>query len=226
MIWRIQKRKLTIADIKIKELKYKARIRYQRIFIIISILIILLILIIVYYYRVIGKLRIKNIEEKLIKAELKNKNLEAIALKQKIENKKNDLTSFSLEMSNKNEFYTELIQKLEELKTQVIIPNQKYIKNIINFCNSNLKESNLLSLKQKDIDKINQDFFNKLESRFGSLTKNEKYLAASFRLGLSNKEIAAKKAISVSSVKMGRYRLRKKFKLDRNADLVEFLQSI
>ncbi len=33
-------------------------------------------------------------------------------------------------------------------------------------------------------------------------------------------------AENLSSVKMGRYRVRKKFKLDRNADLVEFLQTI
>lgn len=220
-----QKRELVNADSEIKELKYKDKIRLQRIFIIISGLILILILVIVYYYRLKGKLKFKKIEEQLVKTKLRNKHLETEALKKKIEYKNNDLASFSLDIGHKNLFLSELIGQLEELKSQIPAIYQKNIQKIINYCNSNLKSTEILSLKQKDIDKINQEFFSRLESRFGTMTKNEKLLVASFRLGLSNKDIANKKGISINSVKMGRYRLRKKLKLSKNIDLIDFLQS-
>lgn len=77
-----------------------------------------------------------------------------------------------------------------------------------------------------NVEKVNQDFFNKLDQNFPELTINEKQLCGLIRLNLSTKDIASIKNISPKSVEMGRYRLRKKLNLAPKEELSAFLRRL
>ena len=61
---------------------------------------------------------------------------------------------------------------------------------------------------------------------FGRLTNNDLRLCAYLRLNLSSKEIAPLLNISLSSVDIKRYRLRKKMNLSRNQRLTDYLLTL
>ena len=157
---------------------------------------------------------------------MEKQRLEAQHLKQNLADKKADLTALSLDIGRKNDFHADLIQQLEALTAIPQTNFQQQIKTIINFCNLQLGNHSTLSLQQKNITEINHAFFQHLEQLHGKFTPNEKYLAGSFRLGFTNKEIANQKNISPNAVKMGRHRLRKKLQLKKGVDLIDYLQKI
>lgn len=169
---------------------------------------------------------LKDIRKQLLESELKYKELEAQKLKGQLINKEADLTNLALDIARKNEFSKTLIPKLENLKN--IDPNQleTELRQVLSFSNNHLKINEDLAYLQNNVDKVNHEFYHKLESRFGQLTTNERYLVGLLRLNLSNKDIAALRNISVGSAKMNRHRLKKKLGLDSKVSIVNFLQEI
>ncbi len=71
-----------------------------------------------------------------------------------------------------------------------------------------------------------KDFALRLAERFPDLTEQEKRLVTLLRLGFSSKYISSLMNVSPKSVEIGRYRLRRKLKLSKGDNLVNFLKSI
>ncbi len=76
------------------------------------------------------------------------------------------------------------------------------------------------------IEKSNQYFYSKLNTKYPNLTNNEQRLCTLIRLDLSSKEIANILNISEKSVEMNRYRLRKKIQIPKSESLSLFIKSI
>ena len=72
-------------------------------------------------------------------------------------------------------------------------------------------------------DQVHGDYLRKLSGSNIRLTPREIKLAAFLRMNLSSKEISKMMNITVRSVELARHRLRKKLKLDRDQNLVEYL---
>ena len=72
-------------------------------------------------------------------------------------------------------------------------------------------------------DNADNDFLKKVKQAHPSLTPNDLRLCAYLRLNLSSKEIAPLLNISVRSVEIKRYRLRKKMDLPHEQGLVEYI---
>jgi ligand-binding sensor domain-containing protein/DNA-binding CsgD family transcriptional regulator len=73
---------------------------------------------------------------------------------------------------------------------------------------------------------VNAGFFNKLKDLYPDLTPNELKLSAYLKMNLSTKEIAQLMNITIKAVEVGRYRLRKKLRLQPETNLYDFLLSI
>lgn len=73
---------------------------------------------------------------------------------------------------------------------------------------------------------VNADFFNKLKDLYPDLTPNELKLSAYLKMNLSTKEIAQLMNITIKAVEVGRYRLRKKLRLQPETNLYDFLIAI
>ena len=71
-----------------------------------------------------------------------------------------------------------------------------------------------------------KDFLKKVKSTHPTLTNNDLRLCAYLRLNLSSKDIAPLLNISLSSVEIKRYRLRKKMQLTHDEGLTDHLLSL
>ncbi len=78
----------------------------------------------------------------------------------------------------------------------------------------------------KDIEARNAAFCSRLEARYPGMTSKGKELAVFFRMGLSVREISIITGISVKTLNMNRYRLRKHLGLRPEEDLVELLKGV
>lgn len=76
---------------------------------------------------------------------------------------------------------------------------------------------------EDEFDLVHNDFMKKLRSRYPDLSNNEVLLCAYIKMNLSTKEIAPLMNISVRGMETMRYRIRKKFNLEREESLQEFL---
>ena len=73
------------------------------------------------------------------------------------------------------------------------------------------------------IEQVYEDLFKKLKENYPDLTPRELSLCAYLRMNISSKEIATLMNISARGVEISRYRIRKKLRLDREANLTEFM---
>ncbi len=72
-------------------------------------------------------------------------------------------------------------------------------------------------------DHVHSDFLSNIKARYPTLSPHELKLCAYLRMNLSSKEIAQLESISVRGVEIGRYRLRKKLKINTEINLFDFL---
>ncbi len=170
--------------------------------------------------------RLQAAEQELMRTKLKNKELAEQQLQEKLSYQKKDLTNLTLDITRKNEFSDRLLAQIDDLERYVPKGAHSKLNTIKSFVVDNLRINEELSVFQKNIEEINQDFYSKLLQRFPGLTAKETELCGLIKLGRTNKEIAALKNISLNSAKMNRYRLRKKLGLAAEVDVVNFLREV
>lgn len=73
------------------------------------------------------------------------------------------------------------------------------------------------------IDKLHQDFMDKITERYPDLTEKERRLATLLRMNLSTKEIATLMNITPKSAEIARYRLRRKLDVAERENINQFL---
>ena len=73
---------------------------------------------------------------------------------------------------------------------------------------------------------VHSDFFEKLKMLYPKLTPAEVRLCAMIRLNLHSKDMAAIMGISQDSLRIARYRLRKKLGLDKGSNLYTYILNI
>jgi DNA-binding CsgD family transcriptional regulator len=167
-----------------------------------------------------SQLEIELVEAQLREERAKLQKSEKKRLETELLFKQKDLTDFGLEIARNRAFLTELDKMLADRnQTTSEVGIQTIKSNIKSF----LSNSDSLALLQKNVQAVNHEFTAKLKSQFPDLTKNEVRICLLLRLQLSSKEIAAIKNISVDSMKVLRYRLRKKLGLPSNKSITDFI---
>lgn len=184
---------------------------------IIIFIVIIAIAVLIWYLQ---KLKLQQSELKRLNLRLEKENLTA-----GIEKKKRELTSAVLNLIERNEFITKISENLKNIRTESTVDNADDIDKIIKSID---KESVKKLWKEFEIRymEVHKDFHDKLTSRFPNLTANERRLCAFIVLNLSIKEISSITYQSLHSIKIARYRLRKKLGLDKNENLTIFLNNL
>jgi len=202
-------------DRKMKEAEYNARLQAQRqqvkIWIIFTVSIALLLtLTIVVLLLKLEKNRKKKIETDLVR------------LEEKLEHTNKELATYVLYLMKKNEFILSIIEKLKKARLDAKTENKKILSELINELKSN---STMISWDEFEVrfQQVHTDFYKKLHERYPNLTNNEIRLCAFFKLNMTTKEIAAITYQSLNSIKVARYRLRKKLDLPKDESLTSFL---
>ena len=161
------------------------------------------------------KLEIKEIEKKKNIASLENEKLQL-----DIENKNRELAVSTMSMIKKNQFLNKIKNDLKKADSNQLI--SKVIKTI----DKNLNNEDDWKFFEEAFNNADTEFLKKIKSVHKELTKIDLKLCAYLRLNLSSKDIAPLLNISLRSVEIKRYRLRKKMKLTHNEGLTEYILSI
>lgn len=120
---------------------------------------------------------------------------------------------------------TELLQEIKDNLTADKSPTEN-IARVVRIIDTNIDEAGTWQLFKEAFENADREFFKTIRDRHQELTPNDLKLCAYLRLNLSSKEIAPMLNISVRSVEVKRYRLRKKMGLDREVGLVDYILSV
>lgn len=152
---------------------------------------------------------------------LKNEMLET-----ELQNKTNELTLQTSALVKKNQAMQALQQELEHQKETLgdRYPNKLYNKMKL-LIDENLNDQADWLLFESYFNSAHQNFIDRLRARYSDLTTGDLRICCLLRMNLSTKEIASMLNISVRSVELRRYRLRKRLALDGDENLVDFLLS-
>ena len=164
-------------------------------------------------------LEIKELENEQQLMKLRNEQLSI-----DVNEKSRELAISTMSLIKKDELLS-LIK--EDLKKSSDETSSKSIKSIITTTiNKNISVDNAWDAFKEAFDTADKDFLKKVKQEHASLTPNDLRICAYLRLNLSSKEIAPLLNISVRSVEIKRYRLRKKMDLPHEARLVDYILSI
>lgn len=153
---------------------------------------------------------------------LHNANLEA-----EINHKKTELASNAMHLVKKAELLTKI--KTDLLQVSKAAQNPFFVQELNKMIRS-LNDGDKMDEEWKNFtlhfDQVHDGFFKSLKEIHPTITNSEVKLSAYLRMNLSTKEIAQLSNISVRGVEIGRYRLRKKLKLEPEANLFDYLIKI
>lgn len=160
--------------------------------------------------------REKNLRMQALEAEQKVIKLQKEHLEKDMAEKNGQLAASTMSIIRKNEFLSALKDELKKSDTSKV-------SGVIRTIDKEISEEDNWKMFQEAFKNADKDFFDKLKARHPGLTSNDLRLCAYLRLNFSSKEIAPLLNISVKSVEIKRYRLRKKMELPHEANLTDYI---
>jgi AraC family chitin signaling transcriptional activator len=137
-----------------------------------------------------------------------------------VDTKSRELAVSAMSLNNKNELLAFIKDDLK--KTD----DSKNVKSVISTITRNITGNDSWSVFKEAFENTDKEFLKKIKATHSSLTSSDLRLCAYLRLNLSSKEIAPLLNISVRSVEIKRYRLRKKMDLSHEHGLVEYILAV
>ncbi|MCL6219610.1 helix-turn-helix and ligand-binding sensor domain-containing protein [Zunongwangia pacifica] len=169
--------------------------------------------------------------EKMIKVQQKKAEMQQLEAQQEIMKLKNeqleaDVSSKNRELAASTMSIIRKSEVLNQIKDELAaIKKVEDIKSVLKTIDSNINEEDNWKFFKEAFDNADKDFLQTVKAKHPNLTSNDLKLCAYLRLNLSSKEIAPLLNISVRSVEIKRYRLRKKMDLAHEEGLVEYILS-
>jgi hypothetical protein len=167
-----------------------------------------------------------EIKEKLIATEKENINLLEARMALEVESQSKSLTAQTLHVIDKNQMLEGIQEKLKKILEEDPKEQKKRIRNLIKQIDYNFSQDTDWDDFKFSFEKVHQDFFKKLNQTSQELTPGELKLASLMRMNLSSKEIASTLGISLESLRISRYRLRKKLNLQKGESMQQYLLCI
>ena len=144
------------------------------------------------------------------------------SLQKKLAQHHKQLTNHTLNMVHKNNGFMQMEEEVKSMSKKGEVNFQKLL-NIINLNRS----------AERDWDNFNNyfsaahpDFEEKFISKFPNLSIGDKRLASLIKMKLTNNEIASILNIESKSVRMNKYRLKRKLGLTEETDLLDYVSKI
>jgi ligand-binding sensor domain-containing protein/DNA-binding CsgD family transcriptional regulator len=150
---------------------------------------------------------------------LKNEKLQA-----EIRAKNAELASTTMHLLQKRDLISKVKEGLTHIKKQGgVEPVPQNYKKLIKVLNEEEHVEDEWQIFATHFDTVHLDFLRLIKKSHPNLTPHELKLCAYLHMNLCSKQIAQHMKISVRGVEIGRYRLRKKLQVPREANLFEFL---
>ena len=174
------------------------------------------------YYRRKQESLIQKSQKKLERRTLREKERIAQLLNEKlrdeIENKNRELAISTMSILKKNRFLSSLKSQLNN-----VTDKDRNIKAVLREIDRNINSEDDWKFFEDAFNNADKDFLKGIKAKHDGLTNNDLRLCAYLRLNLSSKEIAPLLNISVKSVEMKRYRLRRKLDLPHQDNLTDYI---
>lgn len=161
------------------------------------------------------KIEIDQLEKDKIDLELKHKNQE--------------IANLIISVARKNETLFALKESIRSVAVKLSKTNTAESKRELLMINNSIEASmegdELLKRFEEQFDLVNNNFMQRLSQKHPDLSGSERLMCAYLKMNLSTKEIAPLLNISVRGVETMRYRIRKKFNLERDMNLIDYINS-
>ena len=170
------------------------------------------------------RLDVELYKQRALEAELETKAAHEQNLQNQIQLKTATLSKYSLSLAQKNKLLEEVSSTLQKLSSRKRMDIPAKLNELSNDLNTHLQEENEWDQFMSLFEEIHPDFTRKLnQAALQKLTATEIRLCLLLRLDLASKEIASVLRITPDSVRVARYRLRKKLPLESQDELVNFM---
>lgn len=153
--------------------------------------------------------------------------LEKDKLELEIRSKNQELASSTMHIVQKGEMLQKIKEDIQKIAKEVIDPTTKHaLRKVAKKISADEQLDNDWQQFAKHFDQVHSQFIQRLRSQYPQLTPKDHRLCAYLRMNLSSKEMAQLLNISVRSVEVARYRLRKKLEIDSEVNLVDFMMGV
>ena len=153
--------------------------------------------------------------------------LEKEKLELQIQAKNQELASNTMHLVQKSEILQKLKTEIKTIAKESSDSNtSKQLRAIIRKISADERLDKDWEHFAQYFDQVHEQFLQRLREKHPQLTPKDHRLCAYLRMNLTSKEIAPLMNISVRSVEVARYRLRKKLELENDTNLVEFMVEI
>lgn len=167
------------------------------------------------------KKRFKEAENRDLEERLQSKQQIEKLQEERIEAQSREITSHALMLSNKNQVLQQISEVIKKLPQ-----SQEEAREVNYIIKNNLKMDDAWDNFMLHFEKVNPDFFNKLNALDKGLSKSDLRLCAYIRIGLYQKQIAQILNVSYGSIRTHGYRLKKKLGLTEEQELDNFIKNI
>lgn len=170
--------------------------------------------------------QIHRTQRELIQVELRNKELEEANLRQELAARSRELTTHTLHIVQKNQLLEDLRGQLSDLVKDDKRDQKKQLRQLLHQIGQGFHHDQHWENFRQTFEQVHQPFFERLQQHCDSLTPGERRLAALLRLNLKSQDIATSLGVSADSLRVMRYRLRKRLNLAGGENLGAFLQNL
>ncbi|MDR6941063.1 tetratricopeptide repeat protein [Mucilaginibacter pocheonensis] len=162
----------------------------------------------------------------LMELELKNKQLEEESLKQQLELKSQELSAHTLNLIKNNQLLENMRNTLQSMVKEDKRDQKKQMQQIIQQINQSFNHEQHWKEFTVAFEQVHQRFFDKLKHHSSDLTSTDIRLIALLKVNMDSKDIAGLLGISTDSLRVARYRLRKKLNIQQGENLSTFIQAL
>ncbi len=167
-----------------------------------------------------------RLKEKSIMAEQELIKMKNEKLQTEVVHKSKELANSTMNIIHKSQILTDLKNRMLALIEQVSGPEKEELRKLIRKIDRELDDRQSWNVFETYFDRVHENFFIRLRELHSNLTPKDLRMCAFLRMNLSSKEIAPLQNISIRSVEISRYRLRKKLNLPHNKNLTDYIMGI
>ena len=170
--------------------------------------------------------QIHKANSELMIKDLQNKQLHEDVLQKSLEMKTQELSAYTLHVIQKNQFLKELHGSLEKMVKDDKRDQKKQMQQLVQQIDINFNQDQNWDEFRNIFEQVHESFYEKVRRICHDLTANDLRLVALIKMNINSGDMSTLLGISPDSLRVTRYRLRKKFKLDKGENLANFIQSI
>lgn len=166
-------------------------------------------------------------EKRILKIELDKKKIEEQTLQKEVHLKNATLSRYSLHLSQKNKMLSNLSLTLKNSMERTNVDLKRKLNELIKEIDFNLSQEHEWDEFMAFFKEIHPEYLKQITKiASDTLSQAELRLSILLRLNLSSKEIASILRLTPDSVRVARYRLRKKLPINSKDELSTFLMTI